>query len=249
MNNQTLINLIIDSGLTATADAGDFASITTAIHVKDIPVENPTPYSLALIGEKLVEKLGDSEGLAARRAFADTLDAAISAKETARANGDAVGAAGLGELRLAQNALGNGRLQLNQVDRQATITELGAAWPAEELAAILELGVTYTSLAEQAGIPAETSATDLEIAWIVRDGLATSQATFDAANVTFQADTATAKADFNTATGAANSAFVPVSTKHNNVSQHLGVFAGATAAEWQARVDALLASVDGDVPE
>jgi len=242
-----LVNLITEYDLTATADAGDFAAIAITVQAKTIPVENHTQYSLSLIGDRLSAALGEAEGLVARRAFADTLDGAIATKEAARAAGDAVGSAGLGELRLAQNALGNGQLQLYQADRQATITELGAAWSADQLAAILALGLTHISPAEQAGIATETTALDFEIAWIVRAGMATSQATFDAANVTFQADTATAKEAFSEATEAANSAFVPVSQKHNNIHSNLSQYEGTTAAEWQARVDALLASANGIV--
>jgi hypothetical protein len=243
---QKLVNLITDNSLTATADAADFASITTFAHNKTIPVENHTSYSLALIGDKLSETLGATDGLAARRLFADTLDAAIASKEAAREANDTVNAAGLGELRLAQDALGNGKLQLFQADRQATINELGAGWPASDLAAILALGITYISPAEQAGIAADTTALDFEVAWIVKTGLDTSQVTLDAANATFQTDTAAAKATFNSLTQAANDAFVPVSQKHNNIVQNLNAFEGVTAADWQAKVDALLASPDGN---
>ena len=246
MEQHQLVNLITEYDLTATADAGDFAAVATAAHAKTIVVEDQTQYSLSLIGDRLSAALGEAEGLIARRAFADTLDGAIAAKEAARTAGDAVGSAGLGELRLAQNALGNSQLQLYQADRQATITELGVAWSAAELAAILALGITHVSPASKAGVPDTTTALEFQIAWIVRASEATSQTTVDAANVTFQAATTAAKATYTSDTGAANSTFTPVSEKHHNVMVNLSSFEGTTAAEWQTRADELLASVDGN---
>lgn len=206
MEQHQLVNLITKYDLTATADAGDFAAVATAAHAKTIVVEDQTRYSLSLIGDRLSAALGEAEGLVARRAFADTLDGAIADKEAARAAGDAVGAAGLGELKLAQNALGNSQLQLYQADRQATITELGAAWSADQLAAILALGITHVSPANKEGVPDTTTALDFEIAWIVRDTEAISQTTVDAASVIFQAATTVANDTYTSQTGVANSA-------------------------------------------
>ena len=68
----------------------------------------------------------------------------------------------VGELRVAQQSLAVGQLQLHEDDRQATIDVLGQQWPAEIRTAIKSLGVEWNSAAGHLGTP---TAAELRAAW------------------------------------------------------------------------------------
>ena len=228
---QRRANLIISMGMEATADAGDFAAIETAAHAQSVI----TPR---------LDKVGGKESLSAMLAAGHDATAIVSA--------------------MRSDALGNevmDTLIVSGVDWNDDLTKTilsglvsqGGAITQAVADTLIDLSITRSSPASDAGVPADTTALEFEVAWIVHaatqstgDALTAANATRDTSIAAAQVPLDAAQATYDTAVSDANALVTPVQAKLNAVSGWLQVFEGTTAAEWQAEVDDLLASPDGN---
>jgi len=228
---QQLASLVTSMGMESQADAGDFAAIATAAHAQS----NVTPRA---------DKVGGKESLTALLAAGYDTPAITTA--------------------MRSDPLGNevmDTLIVSGVDWNDDLTQAilsGLVNPAGPITqavvdTLTDLSITRSSPAEDAGVASDATALDFEIAWIVHTATQSTSDDLTAANATRDSSVAAAKvpldaaqATFNTAVADADALVAPVQSKHNAVAGWLSVFEGTAAAEWQAEVDDLLASPDGN---
>ena len=229
--HQQLASLIASMGMETGADVGDFAAIQTAAHAPSVI----TPR---------LDKVGGKESLSAMLAAGYDATAIVSA--------------------MRDNTLGNevmDTLIVSGVDWNDDLTQAilsGLVDPAGPITqavvdTLTDLSITRSSPAADAGVPADTTALDFEIAWTVHtatqstvDALTAANATRDSSVAAAKVPLDTAQEAFNTAVADADALVAPVSSKHNAVIAWLSVFEGTTAAEWQTEADGLLTSPDGN---
>jgi len=232
MNNKPqLADLIKTMGMETEADAGDFAAITTAAHAQSVI----TPR---------LDKVGGKESLAALLAAGHDA-VAIVTELRADVLGDTVYdtliQSGVDwDDDLCKLVLGG------LVAKSGPITQAVAD-------TLINLSMTKSSPAQDAGVDAGTVALDFQIAWIVHLATQTTQADLTTADGVLAASIATekttldaAQAVYDQAVVDANAIHSPVAGKHNAVSAWLQVGEFLTAAEWQTEADELLASADGN---
>jgi len=229
--HQQLASLILSLDMETEADAGDFAAITAAAH--SLSVVNPR---LGTVGGK------------------ETLTALFAAGHDASAVVAAMRADALGN-ELMDTLIVSG-VDWSDELTQTVIGSLVAKGGAVTQAVaddLLALSRTTTSPAADAGVPAETTALDLEIAWIAHKAGESTQDALTAANATRDSSVAAAKAPldaaqatYHAAVSDADDLVTPVRSKQVAVNAWLQVFEGTTAAEWQSEVNDLLASEDGN---
>ena len=232
--HQSLVNLIKSMGMEAEANAGDFASIVSAANAESITTPRP-------------DKVGGKESLAALINAGHDASAIVAAMRA-----DPLGSEVMDTL-ITSGVDWND--DLTKVVLGTLVGQGGAITQAVADTLIL-LSINKTSPAANAGVPADKTALDFEIAWIVNTGLTTTQdnintskAVRDTSISDEKAILDAAQAAYNTAVSDADAIHSPVVAKHNAVSAWLQTFNGTTAAQWQARVDELIASPDGNVPE
>ena len=136
---EPLEQAIVDANLSVAFAAGDQDSvIAAALNVQDQTLVDRRRYSLAAIGQRCAEILGDpAKGDQAQAMFADTLQTAIESKTP-----------GYAQLIVAQQALAAGLLTLHEPHRQAFIAALGKNWPADLLDAVRRCGADVASRAQ-----------------------------------------------------------------------------------------------------
>jgi len=232
MNNKPqLADLIKTMGMETEADAGDFAAIATAAHSQSIV-------------KPRADKAGGKESLTALVVGGHDVSAIVAA--------------------MRADALGNevmDTLIVSGVDWNDDLTKTilgglvakGGAITQAVADELIALSITVTSPAADAGVSADATATDFEVAWIVHKATENTTAGMTAANGVYNTSIADEKATLDAAKTAYSEAVSdaeairqPSVSKHNAVHAWLQVGEFVTAAEWQAEVDSLLASPDGN---
>ena len=229
--HQQRASLIVSIGMETEANASDFAAVATAAHAQSVSTPN---------GRRFTGK--------------DTMIALMTAGHNVKNIITKMRSDPLASELM--NMLPNGGVDWADADSQLILNDLkgqGGAITQEVIDAITAMSVDVSSPAEGAGVSDETTALDFQIAWIVHKAGESTQDAVDASEVIRAASVADEKATLDAAKEAhrvavADAAAIhqPSVSKLNAVNAWLQVFEGTTAAEWQAEVDDLLASPDGN---